>query len=180
MRHLKKFEEVTGDDLMRQHNNDFPVSLNDWMGKEEKNELCPECNCKPVDGKCECECEEENDVETTYGDENIEEVQTIENKLYTFSTFNEKKEMSDKQKAIFGKKSDKEDVKKDDDSDDKADKKAPAKKAPAKKSDAKGKVPETEAEKKLAAKYGDKKRITKGDFIKAAIDNKKKKVSKEK
>ena len=163
MRHLKKFEEVTGDELANQIYNDFTGSNAHISGMDE---LCPECNCKPVDGKCKCE--EENDEETTHGDENVEEVKMTENKLYTFSAFNEKKKFSKAQldaQDAFAKR---------------GSKKSDDKKAPAKKSDAKGKVPETEAEKKLAAKYGDKKRITKGDFIKAAIDNKKKKVSKEK
>lgn len=164
MRHLKKFEEVTGDELANQIYNDFPGSLNDRMGKEEKNELCT-CNGKP----CVCKEEEEENEEDAGGpgDENT----MTENKLEKFSTFNEKKKATptpaqkkareEFAKRIKGEKSD-------------------DKKAPAKKSDAKGKVPETEAEKKLAAKYGDKERITKGDFIKAAIDNKKKKESKEK
>ena len=158
MRHLKKFENF---DFQKEEELFVPADV----VNNKEHELFPACNCKP------CECEEENDEETRYGDENVEAVQMTENKLEKFSTFNEKKKATptpaqkkareEFAKRIKGEKSD-------------------DKKAPAKKSDAKGKVPETEAEKKLAAKYGDKERITKGDFIKAAIDNKKKKESKEK
>lgn len=43
----------------------------------------------------------------------------------------------------------------------------------------KGKTPKNEKEKELAKKYGDPKKITKGDFIAAAIENKKKGEKKE-
>ena len=92
-------------------------------------------------------------------------------KLEKFSAFNEKKKATPQQKArdafakrIKGEKSDKKDDKKDDKKED----------------DAKGKTPKTAAEKKLAAKFPPEDKITKGDFIKTAIDNKKKKESKEK
>lgn len=72
--------------------------------------------------------------------------------LEKFSAFNEKKAFADR---IKGKKSDKKDDKKEDDDE--------------------GKTPKTKKEKELAAKFPPKDKITKGDFIKAAIDNKKKK-----
>lgn len=82
-------------------------------------------------------------------------------RLEKFSAFNEKKA-----KRIKGEKSEKDDKKSE--KDDK------------KEDDAKGKTPKTKKEKELAAKFPPKDKITKGDFIKAAIDNKKKKESKEK
>jgi hypothetical protein len=152
MRHLKKFENFTEEFIVPE----------EVVG----NELCT-CNGKP------CVCKEEEEEEEEEDPRNPKDPGADEDnmKLEKFSAFNEKKKATptpaqkkareEFAKRIKGEKSD-------------------DKKAPAKKSDAKGKVPETEAEKKLAAKYGDKKRITKGDFIKAAIDNKKKKESKEK
>lgn len=82
--------------------------------------------------------------------------------LEKFSAFNEKKASPAQLAArkafadrIKGKKSDKKDDKKEDDDE--------------------GKTPKTKKEKELAAKFPPKDKITKGDFIKAAIDNKKKK-----
>jgi hypothetical protein len=147
MRHLKKFENFSDEEFI------VPEKVVD--NKVDNEEECTNCNCKP------CECEEEE--ETTHGDENVETVQMTENKLYTFSAFNEKKkELTPAQEKFFGKKADKKD-----------DKKAPAKKD--EKSDAKGKTPKTKKEKEFAALAEPKDKITFADKIAGA---KKKKESK--
>lgn len=97
MRHLKKFENF---DFQKEE--EELVVPADVVNNEE-GELCPDCNCKP------CECEDENLEDGNEEDAGADEDNL---RLEKFSTFNEKKEMSAKQKAIFGKKSDKKDDKK--------------------------------------------------------------------
>jgi hypothetical protein len=124
LKNLKKFEDfyyygedspkaeerdgLNPDDLFRQHDTEFPGSVNDMLSKEEEEEYCEPCDTE--------EEEEEDNFETEerpWGDESV--------RLEKFSTFNEKKKE---------KKDDKEDKKPDfKDFDKDGDKKEPMTKA---------------------------------------------------